>query len=110
MKLILIKDEVCPTCKSKVVAESCRNVHCNGQGFEIRTFECGCELSWCPNFGFNGRLETKRACPKSAAEVEQKKKRSEAKVKLLQFIQELDVNDEMKAALKQSVQSHMYNY
>ncbi len=61
----------CPTCGcSEVVAESVdvsswqapREIreHCNGERWERRTFLCGFEVAWCPNFG---RAEVKEVCP-----------------------------------------------
>ena len=67
MNLKLIKDECCPTCGSKTVSESCRHTHCSGEGFEERTFACGCTLSWSPNFS---RLEVTEEC---AEKIKQRK-------------------------------------
>ncbi len=56
----LIKATQCPTCSSHTVAESCRSIHCCGEGFEKREFACGCTLRWSPNFS---RLEVDVECP-----------------------------------------------
>jgi hypothetical protein len=97
MKLQLIKDEVCPTCKSIVVAESCRSVHCNGQGFEERTFKCGCVLSWSPN---GERLEIRKNCPNSQEEIKKKERRTTALKKLVEYIDQLDVDEDWKNQVK----------
>ena len=93
MQLKLIKDTCCPNCGSETVAESCTHRHCNGQGFEVRTFKCGCELKWIPNFE---RLEIGRKCPKHPDEINFAEKRKVAKAKLLAFIKTLDVDDHFK--------------
>lgn len=93
MKLELIKDEVCPHCKAFVVAESIRSRHCNGQGFEERTFNCGHVLAWSPNAE---RLEVKVPCPKSKAEVALASDRDRATIALLTFLRDLKVDDRWK--------------
>lgn len=93
MKLELIKDEVCPHCKAIVVAESCRSRHCNGQGFEERTFACGHVLEWSPNFE---QLRIKTPCPNSEAEVKLAASRDVATTALLTFLRDLKVDNRWK--------------
>ena len=93
MNLQLIKDEVCPECRSEVVAESCLNRHCNGQGFEVRRFACGCELAWSPNFE---RMEVNSRCPKRPDAVARRAKRSAAFEAIQKAVAALDVDDEWK--------------
>lgn len=52
-----VKRIMCPLCKcTQIVRESIDHydgsvrIHCNGQRWETRTFLCGCEASWIPNF------------------------------------------------------------
>lgn len=100
MQLKLIKDEVCPNCQSDVVAESCRNHHVNGQGFEERTFRCGCILSWSPNFN---RLQVKRGCPESPKEIEKKKAERNLLNQIKDLIQKSNVDDDFKRNLMLSI-------
>lgn len=88
MRLELIKDEVCPTCKSSTVQESCYSKHCNGEGFEKRKFACGCVLSWCPNFS---KLVTDVKCPKDPEMLKRTKRRQEKARKLLDCIARLGI-------------------
>lgn len=62
MLLTIITDETCPLCGAKTVCDSCTHTHTNGDGFEERTFECGCKLKWNPNFK---RLEMPQLCEHS---------------------------------------------
>jgi hypothetical protein len=101
MKLELITATECPTCKSRIVAESIRSIHTCGQGFEVREFECGCILEWSPNFD---RLLTSKTCPRDAAEIARRKKITDAINSLRAFIEKLDVDD----LLKERLLSHYY--
>ncbi len=92
MELKLIKDQVCPCCGARTVAESCPYYHSSGDGFEQRTFECGAILSWSPNFD---RLEQFKPCPKNPKEMLRTQQRRAANDALLAFIQTLpDVDEE----------------
>lgn len=104
MKLELIKDEVCPHCKSGIVAESCRNRHTNGQGFEERTFACGCVLSWSPNFN---RLETRTPCPKHPDVIEKFAKRKQLYSDFMIFINQADVDDSFRESVSQHFPRHL---
>lgn len=93
MDLKLIKETSCPHCNARTIAESCRSVHCNGQGFEERHFECGHILAWSPNAE---RLEVKAPCPKSKEEVAKKDSRVRASDLLLAFLAKLNVDEDWK--------------
>lgn len=98
MILKLIQDTNCPVCKSHVVAESCEHVHCNGEGFEVRKFKCGCVLRWSPNFS---RLEVESPCPKSPNEITRREKEINALRQVEELIGKLDVSESWKARAKQ---------
>lgn len=100
MKLKLIKEENCPDCGSRIVSESCLHVHCNGEGFEVRQFECGCVLTWIPN---SSRLETRTTCPKAQKEIEKKDKRRVALRKAIDYIGTLDTDEEFKERLLENI-------
>ena len=58
MHLIHIKDKSCPICGCstiiKELIETCNDkirTHCNGERWEHRTFLCGQEITYIPNFG-----------------------------------------------------------
>ncbi len=96
MNLKMITDQTCPSCNARTTAESCRDVHTNGQPFETRTFACGSALRWSPNFH---RLEVESPCPKNVEEVQRRAKRAQAYTALETFLQTLDVDDKWKAAV-----------
>lgn len=89
MDLKLIPHKTCPTCHARVVAEECRSIHCNREGFEVRTFECGCVFAWCPN---GSLLEQRNRCRKDPEEILFQQKRKQATEALLKFIEGLDVD------------------
>jgi hypothetical protein len=91
--LKLIPHKQCPECKARTIEDSCRSTHCNGQGFECRTFECGAVWKWSPNFE---RLENPTACPNKPEERLKKQKRLEAKTALKKFLKSLDVDESFK--------------
>lgn len=93
MELLLIKHATCPDCGARTVEESCRHAHCNGQGFERRTFDCGCILAWSPNFG---RLEVERSCPNSKSVLEENAERSDLEAKIMRTIRAASVSDQTK--------------
>ena len=93
MQLKLITNEFCPDCSAPVVAESCRHTHCNGQGFEERTFGCGCVLAWCPNFGL---LEVKTKCPKNPDELASINKQKKLIQDIIDLILKSNVDDQFK--------------
>lgn len=101
MQLKLIPHETCPTCGAVTVQESCRGHHCNGQGFEHRSFACGCELRWSPNFE---RLEVNTPCPKHPDEKNKVQKRQAAREAIHALVDTLDVDDDWKARLKRDIQ------
>ena len=100
MDLKLIPYKTCPTCNEITVAESCRNQHVNGQGFEERTFKCGCVISWSPNFE---RLETKTECPQHPKVVELRAGRKALKDQILALIASAAVDKKFKDSLTQSI-------
>lgn len=93
MELKLIKAQVCPDCGARTVSEECSHVHTNGQGFEHRAFACGCHLRWSPNFG---RIECTAPCPNTMETKERERKRLVARNSLIEFIRNLDVDEEWK--------------
>lgn len=97
MKLELIPHETCPTCAAITVAESCMHRHTCGEGFEERTFECGCVIAWSPNFS---RLETKKPCPKLPAQREKVRKQVVAVKVLMTTIDDQDVDEEFKNRIR----------
>ena len=94
MDLKLIKDKVCPTCGERVVSESIRSYHCNGQGFESRTFKCGCELNWSPN---GERLEVAKGCPNSKEEKERKSRIEKVMAEIALIIDKSDLTEKEKS-------------
>ena len=100
MTLEYIKAETCPICQARTVSESCTSVHSNGQGFEKRSFACGMELAWSPNFN---RLETSQQCPKDVNVVNTRKKEVEAKEALLELLETLDVNEKWKNHVRSDI-------
>ena len=96
MKLQHLKWKACPTCMARIVSESQKRQHTNGQWFEAQEFECGCVIEFVPNFN---REEVRKPCPNSIAEREKSAKRDEALRKARRYISRLDVDDEYKKEL-----------
>jgi len=98
MQLQMIKVEVCPWCNNcTIVAESCRNVHCNGQGFERREFACGCAVEWSPNFE---RLQVANECPKHPDRIARTAKRTKFVDEFWKLVNISDLDEEFKKKLK----------
>ncbi len=83
MKLHHLKYTACPTCGARVVFESQRAQHTNGQWFEAQRFECQYEIEWVPNY--SRQLITKK-CPTSPEMVERTKELASADKALQRFI------------------------
>lgn len=97
MNLVHITAAECPTCGSFIVAESrSSRRHCNGQAWETREFACGCRIAWIPNYS---ESEIAHPCPKDPATELKNKKREEAKAKVLDLIESLDVDKAYKENL-----------
>lgn len=64
MKLNHIKDEVCPSCGARAVAETQRHQHAHGDWFEEREFHCGHRQKFSPNIS---KLEVIAECTRSDA-------------------------------------------
>lgn len=99
MEFKKLKDTVCPHCQSRVIEETCRSFHTNGEGNERRLFECGQDMRWSPNAG---RILVDHLCSKHPDEVKRKEQERAAKQKLLEFVKTLDANDDW----KQNVERH----
>lgn len=105
MHLQLIKDETCPTCGGPTVTDHCHHTHCNGQGFEQRTFSCGCVLAWSPNFN---KLEIYTSCPNHPDIVDREAKRKKLIEDLLTIIDASDVDDVFKKSVHHSIHISKY--
>ena len=88
MKFQDLKIQECPSCGcSTVVAESVDvdnytkgepriREHTMGGRWERRTFLCGCEVGWCPNFR---TAEVKTPCPKDPQIVQMRERLENAR-------------------------------
>ena len=99
MRLIEIDKKVCD-CGAKTVGETQTHKHTNGKYNETRTFECGAVLRFSPNFR---KLHNCIECPNSKRRLKFKAKRAAAKIKLIDFIQGLDVDEKFQYAAISSV-------
>jgi len=109
MKLKFIKTEKCPICGCDVVVNEGVEKelhlpkirqHTNGSTWEHRTFACGCEICYSPNFS---REEVRGKCSFDPEMIERDKKRSEARDMLNLEIEKLDVDKEFKSRLKDAI-------
>lgn len=109
MKLEHIKFETCTYCSARAVSETQTHKHTNGQWFETRRYECGCELEWVPNFS---DIRTKYSCPKRPAAIAAKKKLLDEGQKMLDFTNTLDIDSALKdrvtAMVKDVFQMHSW--
>lgn len=96
MNLKHLKEERCPTCGNPTKGIAVTATHCNGQQFESRTYECGHEVKWVPNFD---RMEVARRCPKDPEEVASKEGERKACAELLGIIERKKWPESFKKAL-----------
>ncbi len=83
----------CPTCSSRLIAETRWGKHCNGHWNERQEFSCGFTHDFSPNFM---RVEVSRECPKNPAEAQKRLKRTKVRDALEQMLSEADVDDDFK--------------
>lgn len=104
MKLTHILEEVCPICGSEPVQESRKNRHTNGHYNESRKFSCGLEIVFSTNF-----MRTEHSqycvCSNDQKEILRKKKMQEAAAKLIQYIEQLDCDDDFKEDIVSTVEA-----
>lgn len=93
MHLKHIKAENCPSCLAPTVSESCHNYHCNGQGFEERSFKCGCTIAWSPNFE---QIVVKKQCSNSEESKRTLQLRNDLVKQLQNVINESKADDDFK--------------
>jgi hypothetical protein len=94
MQLQEIKHESCPICKSRIIMIRQKSQHSNWHWNEIAEYECGCIITFSPNFM---REEFINQCPKHPDETLKKAKRNKATQKLEKYINRLDVDEEFKS-------------
>ena len=100
MKLEHLKYEDCPHCKARVISESQRSQHTNGEWFETQEYKCGGAMEYVPNFS---REQVKRPCPLGDEAKRQERKRRQALLKLDEFINGLDVDESFRESILGSV-------
>jgi hypothetical protein len=103
MHLIFIQTKICPKCNCAMAVEERVDLdglrirqHSNGGHWEYRTWACGYAVRFVPNFD---REEVNGTCTEDPKYKEREKKRAKAKSAVLDYISELDVDDEFKATL-----------
>ncbi len=105
-----ISTNACPHCGStQVISESIdvdhgsREIrqHVNGQRWERRTFACGHEVQWVPNFSAEQHAGE---CQRAEAFQQRQAKRKAAYAKLTAYVQKLDVDESFKEAALRSIQ------
>ncbi len=89
MELTEIKETQCPECGSRPTRIEKGIQHCNE---EIR-FDCGCILSYSPNFK---RMETDIVCPNAPKEKRKAAKREKFIENILDIIDASKVDEEFK--------------
>jgi len=98
MDLKRIKTEVCPHCKSKAVLEQRLNIcPLDGSFTEVKTFDCGLELSCRSDRDDVGVL---KKCPNSKEYKDMVAKRVKALDELFRFIDNIDVDGEFKCNIR----------
>ena len=109
MELKEISEEVCPICGSEPVQETRKNKHTNGHWNESRTFSCGLEIYFSPNYMKCGRSKY-RTCSKDPVEIAKRQKRKAAVLKIKGYIKRLDCDTSFKEALIEIVESKSLLY
>lgn len=110
MKLKSITTTACPICGCtevefegvKLDSEGKVWVHTNGEKREYRKFVCGYSVEYSPNFR---RDEFTGKCKNDENLKKRKAQRAIAKSATLDFIDELDCDDNFKKRLKENVQT-----
>lgn len=106
MNLQFIKQATCPKCGASPSMESvktCDGVisrHCNGETWETRKFACGYMIEWIPNYKSAQEYDL---CEKSQAYKEKLRKRKDALEAMNTFIDNIDVDDDMKRRFRGGV-------
>lgn len=103
MELLRIIPTECPVCGSRVQSEKQYSRHTCGDWNEDRIFECGCEIHFSPNFQ---RDEVKRLCPQHPEILTLRKNRKEARRKLVNYVNRLEVDDNFKTSLLRNINSY----
>jgi len=93
MLLKHIEQETCSTCGSVICKEETRGTHCNGETFEYRTFVCGCEIMYSPNFS---KALTHTDCPRTPARIARSKAIEKLATKIKLLVNRSDVDEDIK--------------
>lgn len=98
MKLQFIKVESCPHCDCRdVCREENKGHHLSGGDFEVRSFRCGYEIAWSPNFD---RLEDKNPCYQDSEHLKKISKRKSLLDDIEALIQKSEVDTSFKRTLR----------
>jgi predicted RNA-binding Zn-ribbon protein involved in translation (DUF1610 family) len=90
----------CPKCGSEIIAQSKSHQHINGSWNEYMEFYCGYKLHYSPNFK---KIIEDKECNRSEEYKEKIKKREDAYIKLHNYIDKLEVDQEYKDKIKKSL-------
>ena len=93
MQLPVILETQCPECGSRPTRIEKGIQHCNGHWNEEIRFDCGCILSYSPNFK---RMETDIVCPNAPKEKRKAAKRGKFIENILDIIDASKVDEEFK--------------
>lgn len=109
MNLQYIKTDACPVCGCCAITQESVEIdrhshkireHSCGGNWERRTFACGFEVKYVPNFNAES---VSHECELDPKITERENKRKEAKLKLVLTIDELDTDDDYKARLNNAI-------
>jgi hypothetical protein len=107
MKLKHLNQDSCTVCgDTNIVKEELEtfngkvSVHCSGKGREKRTFLCGQEVEFCPNFD-KTIISTRSVCRNNPEYKLKLELREKARLSVLSYIEGLtDIDDIFKNAMK----------
>jgi len=104
-----IKSLECPICGcSTIIKEEIDvfcgkvSVHCNGQRWERRTFLCGQEINWIPNFE-REEIHKYNICTFNDAYKDKQRKILASKKAVKDFIDTLDIDEIRRSSWKGSI-------
>jgi hypothetical protein len=107
MNLRHISIEACPTCHAPAVQDRIESdlagkirQHCMGGQWERRTFSCGAEVSYVPNFQ---RIEHTGQCRNDPAYLEKIQKRRRLMQALLEVVGLFDVDEDFRNDLRRDL-------
>lgn len=102
MKLRHIPNEACSVCGAEATVERVGYSHANGTRQEFRTYACGAQVEFVPNFG---NLRWWDSCLNDPEQIALRLKRRTLDQTLRQIVSQADVDEEYRSDLHRRLES-----